>query len=441
MGYLICLIIVIAVIISVSYKLSRGNTLSPTLIVSVMFFMSCALMLLLYRRWDVDFLPKTGIVIVVALVCMLLGEQGAALLPCRHQPAASGSSGSDRIHIGTVTLIVFFVFSLLTLCLYNLETRKMVAASELVTTVEGQSLSFLRLVREVQVREGGTVAYYVQHMYTFMMALAYVLLYIVIHNLVFHREVIRSVLPVLVILSFLITSSMSGGRTDILNYFCYAIVIFVISFYQKNGASHAANKRLILIVLVLGCGAVLLFFLAGVLTGKTFDYDSVTDNFANYFSSSVYALNEFVRNPERFAPETDFFGIHCFFGIYTVLRKLGLHIPEPIVALEFIRCGKYETNIYTALRRYLQDFGMVGLSFIMAGLGALYKGLLRSIRFARYSDLIIILVSMICYPLFFVSIEERFFLSVITTRTVHQAIYVILIWLWVFKGRLRKKEQ
>lgn len=161
---------------------------------------------------------------------------------------------------------------------------------------------------------------------------------------------------------------------------CYAIVVFVILFYQKNGVGNAIDKRLVIIVLSLGFGALLLFFLSGVLTGKNFDYDSVTDNFANYFSSSIYALNEFIRNPEQFVPETDFFGIHCFFGIYTVLRKLGFRIPEPVVALEFIRCGKYETNIYTALRRYLQDFGMIGLSLIMAGLGALYKGLLRSIR-------------------------------------------------------------
>ncbi len=74
MGYLICLTVVIAVIVAVSYKLSHGNVLSPTLIVSTFFFLSCGLMILLYRRWNVDFLPKTGIVIVVSLLCMLLGQ-------------------------------------------------------------------------------------------------------------------------------------------------------------------------------------------------------------------------------------------------------------------------------------------------------------------------------------------------------------------------------
>lgn len=440
MGYQICLMIVIAVIISVSYKQSHGNLLSPTLIVSAVFFLSCGLMLLLYRRWDVDFLPETGIVIAVALICMLLGEQAASLLLCRQQPAISYNTGLDRIRIGNAALIIFFVFSVFTLCMYIAESKKMVAGSELITTAEGQSLSFLRLVREVQVREGRNVAYYVQHMYTFLMSLAHVLLYVVIYNLIFHREIIRSALPVLTIVFYLITSTMTGGRTDILHFFAYSIVIFVLLYYQKYGISHAVNKRLMIMVLVPGCGAVLLFFLSGTMTGKTIEYDSLIDNFANYFSSSIYALNEYIREPERFAPETDSFGIHCFFGIYTVLRKLGLQIPEPIVPLEFITCGKYETNIYTALRRYLQDFGMAGLALIMAGLGALYKGLFRLISIVRCSDLMIILVSMICYPLFFMSIEERFFLSVVTTKTVYQIIYVILIGFWVFKGRFHKEK-
>lgn len=130
---------------------------------------------------------------------------------------------------------------------------------------------------------------------------------------------------------------------------------------------------------------------------------------------------------------TKFFGIHTFSGIYSLLRKIGFKIPDSIIALEYIRCGDYLSNIYTPLRRYIQDFGIIGMTLIMFFIGFCYKKLILSNKEENSSSLLAIYTAQFLFSLFFMSIEERVFMDVILIRSVYIMVCIYFVYQWLVK--------
>lgn len=213
-----------------------------------------------------------------------------------------------------------------------------------------------------------------------------------------------------------------------LNFCIYLIVVASILYSKKRKWKNDKNVKLFVKVFCIFLVALWMFYMAGKLTEKSSNYENFLDNFANYFSSSIYAFNEYVEIPEKFSANSDFFGIHTFSGLYSMIRKIGFNIPPSVVALEYIHCGKYLTNIYTPLRRYIQDFGFIGMSIIMTFLGFFYTKLLNSNKSQKASGLRIILTGYLFFPLFYICIEERFFMDVIINRTVYTIICIFILY-------------
>ena len=435
----VLLIILLLAMVLFSYTVFKGDLLSPSFLCAAMYLFSCFIMLIYFNEWKVDFSILTGSVILFSIFCVFLGEAVAAETNKRIKKNDSmEEERNEPIIISQLSSIFCFVFSVITAILYFREIRRVVANSAYASSVYGQAYTFLRQYSWARILEGANIAYYVQQMYTCVYAIALVLLYIIIYNRVFYGKQKRNVFPLLTIIVYLITSFMTAGRAGMLNFFIYAIVVWIVLYYKKRGWKHRNNYKILFRALIIIAAALLLFYMAGFLTAKSLVYDNFFDNFANYFSSSIYCLNEFIKDPGYFAPSENFFGIHTLSGIYSFMRTLGFKIPKSIVALEYIKCGKYNTNIYTPLRRYLQDFSALGLGVIMFFIGFYYKKAVNSLRRHRNFDLKCILVAMFFFPLFFISIEERLFMDVILMRSVYEIIYVVIIYQWIINKKFIK---
>ena len=432
----IFLIILLLIMVLFSYTVFKGDLLSPSFLSAAMYLLSCFIMLIYFREWNVEYSFLTGAVIVFSIICVFIGEYFAVTTKKKRNIIDEQEQNEEGpIKIGQLSAIFCFVFSIITAVLYYQEISRVVANSAYASSIYGQAYTFLMQYNWAKILEGASIAYYVQHMYTLSHAIALVNLYILVYNRILHGKQKKSLIPILTIVVYLITSLMTSGRTGLLNFAIYIIVVWIILFYKKRDWVHKNNIK----VLIKGVGiiavAILLFYIAGFLTAKSLVYDNFFDNFANYFSSSIYGLNEYIKAPASFATNEGFFGAHTFSGIYSFLRTLGIKIPPSIVALEYIRCGKYNSNIYTPLRRYMQDFTVLGLGFIMILIGYIYKRAIISLKQTKNFNLNCILVAMFFYPLLFISIEERFFMDVIMMRSIYEIIYVFFIYQLIVKKK------
>lgn len=450
MASVLLLLIIVVAMMCGAYVFFKKEITSPTFICTAMYALSLFLMLLYSEEWEVNLSFKTYSIIIVALVFLWLGEY----IAMRAAPAFGGkrllsvfvdedknSQETLGIQLSEISIAICFIFVSLTAILYLRDIQNIVANSEYAQSEYGQEYTFLRQFSWAQILEGAEVSYLVQQMFTLSGVIAFVLSYVVIYNMVYgpHRRK-RHPFAYLTIIVYVGSSFLTSGRALMLNFFIYCIFVWLILLAKKKNWTFNNNIKLLIRAALIIVIAILLFYLAGILTGKTSSYTNFMDIFANYFSSSIYGLNEYLNNPSEFMPDTDFFGVHTLSGLYTLLRTLGFPIPDSIVALEYIECGDYLTNIYTPLRRYFQDFGWIGLCLIMFLIGYFYKRLVWKNKSKNSCGLDVIFAAYFMFPLVYIAIEERVFMDVIMMRSIYQIIYIIFVYQWLVNKKFYTKR-
>lgn len=438
---LLCMLLVCIIFFTFYFSL-RKEILSPTIICSAVYILSLFILALYANMWSIELHWKTVIVIVTALISMGIGELFATKISLFKRNKAINENGLElffgRIEIKQLKLLLCALFVILTAVLYLREIRMVVAQSAYAHSVYGQAYTFLRQYSWAKTLEGARISYYVQHMFTCSEAIAYVLTFVLISNAFNKYRTKGKWLSIFTIVVYLITSFMTSGRAIMLNFFVYIVCVWLILNAKKKRWIFRGNIKLIVRMFGIVAFAIILFYIAGFLTAKSLDYENFFDNFAIYFSSSIYALNEYLINPSAFVGSSSFFGIHTFSGIYSLLRKVGFSIPSSIVALEYIDVGKYTTNIYTPLRRYVQDFGVGGMMIVTFLIGFFYKRLIWSNKSEQSTHLRCILTAYFLFPLFFFSIEERVFMDVVLLRTIYSIIYVYFVYQFLVNGKFAK---
>lgn len=433
----IILCILLLTLISFCYFVFNRNILSPTFICSVMYFLSTVLLILYYKTWNMSMSPTTVIVIWLSLIFMLMGEfcaENRVHVSHRLMSAVTryDSFGKEIILSNSLQWICFLFISV-TAVLYYQEVVKVVANSAYAHSQYGQVYSFFMQAYWARYLEDANIAYPVQQMFTASSVLASYMIYVFIYNKIVVKRKKFDFLQIASAVVYVITTLLFGGRSNMLNFFIYIIFTIMLVSAKNNNWHFTSNFKTLMKVLGIAVATAIGFYYAGYLTGKATHYNNFFDNIANYFSSSIYGFNEYIKSPSKFVNYGDSgFGVYTLSGLYSFLRNFFSKLPNNIVSLEFIQCGNYLTNIYTPLRRYIQDFGYMGNFIIMFFLGYFYKRLIGLSRDKNSSHFQIIVAATFIFPLFFMSVEERFFMNIVTIRSVYVLIYMFIFYRFFF---------
>lgn len=223
---------------------------------------------------------------------------------------------------------------------------------------------------------------------------------------------------------YLGTVLLTGDRLELIHG-----LTFLLTLALLLGVRAGSVPRLTRRVVGLGAAAVVVvlgaFVVMGLLTGKTQKMGALA--LPTYVGSSIPALNDYLATYPAWTGRT-FFGAHTLGNIYDKLALFGLQVDVPRLPLEFRKFddGAIEANLYTALRRYLQDYTYVGLVVILIGLALLYRwALLRTLAALRTQVMWSVSLALLSYPLFEMAIEERFLTKVVGLGT---PLLLVLVW-------------
>lgn len=189
----------------------------------------------------------------------------------------------------------------------------------------------------------------------------YMLVYIFINNLLVNKKKKSNYLLILPIMIHLVATITSAQRTTILLTFIYTLFILYVLLNKKYNCRTKINIRFVKTAVI----AIIIFFLlfgaTRMLFGRIDDNTSIMENVTYYAGNSIEALDAFLQNPI----EPLEFGEELFRGFRVRLSKYGI-LNEPIKAsanLEFRynSSGVLVGNVYTSYRKYIHDFGYVGI--------------------------------------------------------------------------------
>jgi oligosaccharide repeat unit polymerase len=259
-------------------------------------------------------------------------------------------------------------------------------------------------------------------------SIAYFAVYMLIFN---NNSKLTKYSLYLLIFVFCAQLLLSTARTGFIYLTIYSFSIWGFHKYYISPTNKRAAKIIFSKAIKVFIIFFFLFYLLGFVTGKS-SITSPVDMFIGYTGLQTFALDQYLNDCTggcvSIGPET-------FQGIRSSLYKLGAvnTLYKPNLGFVVLSDGS-SANIYTAIRRIVSDFSLVGSFFYFFAIGFFYGVLFKNIRLRSNSNFgfYIVLYSMILFPVFMNAWEEKFS-NIIFSSFMIANIFVIYMFFKFFK--------
>lgn len=248
----------------------------------------------------------------------------------------------------------------------------------------------------------------------------------------FSFDSLNLLLPAVLFMPFTV---LTTGRMAIITFFLFIIQITGILYLKKNQFTIRAKMILLGSISVAVIVLATLFIVMGTFAGKytNSEYTPLA-MVSHYWGLSIPALGVKL---DRVIIESPYIGSHTLLGVYRILEKFIPSLPEVQIFLPFTQFYHINTNVYTAIGRYIHDFGYIGMGAIMWLLGIFYSSYYWTIKRIN-SDIALIIYGIISYPVFLSVLDERFFLDLFGTTVIYWICLSIVISKIVFDSSTKE---
>lgn len=245
------------------------------------------------------------------------------------------------------------------------------------------------------------------------------------------------VVNLLIIGLCILTLLLTGGR----GYVVYNLIAFFIMFHllrvqRQLGYKPYPFKFLVrmaaFLVLIL-----VVFFIAKNFVGRNSKNEEMNlADYISYYVGTVFiTLDEYLQNPPV---PSSIFGKETFYNLNRFLINYGIiDMPLYLVHLEFRPVGAgYSTNVYTFLRSYHFDFGLVG-TYIFHVLSIVSLSVFYEYVKKKRGNMGILIFSMMYYSIVLSFFAERFFSTIVSVGFVKLTVELLILYQLLIRKRIR----
>ncbi|MCI8613322.1 MAG: oligosaccharide repeat unit polymerase [Clostridia bacterium] len=405
-----------------AYRNGKRDLLSPWFLLCLAVSASFFIVLLNYRNWEVQINLKFILYVSSALLAWGVGSTAVCLL--RPKTIENASYCEIRLPIKLSPIKKRYpqnILLVISVGLVVLYSWRMLSS---VSGVPGLTAK-LRQIYENIVNNGYSPGFIFNQALEIVVAIAYVNTFRLFQRIFSGKDGVSIIKIVIPILMLFIVVLVSTDRNIFLRYAFYAICLFVL-FFRENYKKKNANAKIVQVVVVLLLIMMLIFFIMG----KMKQYQSnILKSLGIYGGSGLYDFNLWI---EEFDGEL-MYGASTFStflnSLSTILKPLGITLNFPQVDkfdpfIEFVAPNGYiySSNIYTALKPYVEDFGYFGVILFPCIMGAFYQWLYLKVKNSKYGYAWII-YCMLIYPIIYFIIGEQLF------RRFHLGFLYELFWI------------
>lgn len=239
--------------------------------------------------------------------------------------------------------------------------------------------------------------------------------------------------PILFYIPFIL---LSTGRTEFLRVTTYSLLIIAVLIQKRFGYSSKVNFKILVYSFLLILIFSFCFFSAGHFTGKIITNDRTPFIIvAHYTGAQIPALDVFLNT--YMIPDDGFIGKSTLLPEYRALRALGVNLPQTSMFLEFVKYNTVDTNIYTPIRRYIQDYGYSGMLMAYFLIGLIYTYAYNFIKYRSDNLIYLVLYAFCSIPLFMLAHDEILLTNLVSLGNIIRIIFFFLVYhifLKILKG-------
>lgn len=423
-------------IVFIVYLLNSLDILSPSIISISMYIFSVFFIILNANYWNETISFKAASIIIVGIIAFALAEILSMFIfrsqgSFRHNITVNRINNYKMLETPIRIILLFVAFGIIVEFVYYRYISELAMFGGY--GINGRSMLSCARLAMLDTSIHITPSWFLKLGKALVKGFAFITVYMMIYNHVFakvRKIQYRYILPNIV---YSFQAVFSTGRTEIIYYIVYILMILFIMWKIANNWSRKLDMKII----KFGVGGIFIFLicfrLLGYLTGKS-DYLSLWDNLSIYIGSPIIALSKYLD----INITNTIFGEETLGSIYGVLRYIGFDLPLIYVPLEPVIWDNVQTNIYTSLRRYIQDYSVIGMIIIQFSLGLLYGSWFNWIKKHRHIGFSLIVFARLFYPIVESVIEERFFNVVLTTGTLYDLVMLYILYKLLIKKNIGK---
>lgn len=428
-GMIYILLFLLLIMIIISFFVSKFDLLSPWLISIAMYFISSLFVVLNKENWDITVSPYTTLIIIIALLAFGFGETFARLIS-NDKSTVLFDKPQNKIRLNKGLNLLVYTFSIVILVWYYYRMKQI---ATLVGYKSGQNL-LIQYARLGVLQYGISIGPFLAISTFILRSLSYIYTFIFLYNMsLFKDRMLKKEIHYLIpSLFYLIQYSLSGSRGAFIEYFSFVIVILGIFMIKTRRKNVETNKKIAKYAIL----GLILFFIVFILLGnlkgwKGYDVKSIL---ATYTGGSILALDNYLNSTKV---PNNYFAEETLIGVNNLLSRIGIYDKDFSRILEFTDISSgISTNIYTSLRRYIQDFGVIGMLIIQYTIGVFFGLLYSSIKKMKNLNYTIIFYSLIFMAIVYQSLDEQFFTTFLSMTQIFTLLFTYLLYRLFIKMRI-----
>lgn len=243
---------------------------------------------------------------------------------------------------------------------------------------------------------------------------------------------LKRVSNIVIIVLCALCELLMGARSAAINNIVACVVMFHLLRIQKMGKYKTYTLKFIVKIAIFGVVILWLFAASRALVGRSTSKGAFF-HISFYIGSGILNLDTYLQNPIY---NNDVFGKYTFFNLIANLRNFGADIPLYTVHQEYRTFqGISMGNVYTFLRIYYADFGIVGVYVLHALVTVIMSTFYEYAKKKRGNECIL-LFSMMYYTVVLSFFAERFFSNIISITFAENVVFVLLLYRMLFRKKV-----
>lgn len=429
------LLIVLLVLLVLCYLLSGKDFFAPSTVQILTFVV--ATFMCIYFMWSLDCLHdfqwKTigmiaGAMAMSVIIGILVHRLFAKVDITPHTP--------DSVDISPIsTMATFFILGIqiITLIWFLIEIRRIGGVSGSFSA----TMHRFHAMSSYSVDEDGRIPWLLSQ----LIRLMHVLFLLFSFNLIrFWKYMSNQCRFIDLFIIFLCSLIMAlTGRMPVVNNLMGSIVMFHLLRVQKQGGYKQYSLKSFFRVGILLIFVMAMFFLSKSFVGRASRNETMNavDYIAYYTGSGLIAFDKYLQHPTL---PSDIFGKETFYRLIQFLSAYGfISVPPYITHLEFRSVGAgFTNNVYTFLRIYHHDFGMVG-TFLFHGFSIVFLSVFYEYVKKKRGNIGILVFSMMYYSIVMSFFTERFFTQIVSPNFLKMLAIMFVLYELLIRKRIRLK--
>lgn len=440
---IIGLLVITVLLLMIVYKMTDKDIMNPAVIFSAVYVVSIGCAVINIERWNINMSWKTFAYLLlgaveftaISVVMYRYCRKKYCLSPIPF--AGKGEEDENKTEVCKWLIGAICGYSTIAIMLMVYEILKIAMRfGEFSTFSEALTLYKNHASYSIQAQLPGYVTIAIKP----IAACAYVMLFLFLKKLAADSNKIQTRLKecwyyLLPVVLYILQRLLESNRGAVIDFVLSGVTMFFIIWYSSHDwKSHVTVKTMLKLAIIAG-GGLILFYFSASLVGRI-NSKGMFEYITYYCGGSIECFNRYLQNPP---PKLGIWGGETFYHLIVNLDSLGITDFN----LQSLESGHFEFqyhndimigNIYTAYRRWIQDFGVMGAVILQGIMAVFFSGFYQMIRWTRMNtrkrDFLIIVYSYLAYCIYLHPIDGYFYFEILSKASAATLIMLFVIY-WV----------